>query len=786
MCKHRLGVLAVAVLFAVLPNGAWAAGTGAAVIGTASDGNLAVVFLSPNTGLPTPTESSVTGIPSGALPHGVGNFGVDRALISDFFSSRIFIVQLSNSSLVSTISTAPAYNGSGSVASSPLLDAIIGAGRDSSGASSAAVIKSPLTNPTVVPLALPGSAFVAAYQTQAVVFSAQGRAFVYHTQGISVLDPPYTSVAFTIPLTNPASGALAITPDGNALMATDASTLKLSIFKAPFSANSTPATLTLPGSGLGLDGIAVTPDGSKALVGTIPVTSTPGSRVFAVSAPFSSSSVVEEIPLPAPFSTGDPGFEDVGLSPDGQLAILTGNSINNHAPALFLRAPFTASGATAFAVNVLGNGRGAGAVRFVGTVADLSIGKVGPASVVRSASIAYTLTITNNGPADAVGVTVSDSTPPGLTFVSTSGACTTAFPCFLGNLSAGASRTITATFTVAANYSGPDPIVNTATVSSNTTDTTSTNNTAAASTAVTCTVPAAPAAVAIAPSANPTGPVTATDFLKLGWSVPLTGPPPSRYEYRINGDAYQTVTPTGAQVFVDNVAPRGRLDPITLFARAFACKPELGPGPEASSPVYSLAPPGASFSVSKTAPRVGEEVIFTESSSPQATSWLWFFGNSGFSSVQNPKFTFTTPGMYGVALVATNGSGSSVSTTLFLNVTNVGTLPARSRTRSTIDRTLGDGEWERSGVSVAPPAHVWLTLTGEEDAVVFVRLLSKGELLVERRLAVLAGDSTRVDLNAYLPAGFSGTTDLRVVSDRPIVTTVTTVTTVSTLTEDEP
>ena len=33
-----------------------------------------------------------------------------------------------------------------------------------------------------------------------IVFNSAGRAFVYHSTGISVLDPPYTAIAFTIPV----------------------------------------------------------------------------------------------------------------------------------------------------------------------------------------------------------------------------------------------------------------------------------------------------------------------------------------------------------------------------------------------------------------------------------------------------------------------------------------------------------------------------------------------------------------------------------------------------------
>ena len=98
--------------------------------------------------------------------------------------------------------------------------------------------------------------------------------------------------------------------------------------------------------------------------------------------------------------------------------------------------------------------------------ADLQITKGGPATAVAGTNVVYTITVTNAGPSDATGVTLADPTPPGLTFVSNAGDCTTAFPCNLGTLPPAATRTITATFAVPSGYTTPNPIANTATVSS--------------------------------------------------------------------------------------------------------------------------------------------------------------------------------------------------------------------------------------------------------------------------------------------------------------------------------
>src|SRR5205085_11825353 len=95
-------------------------------------------------------------------------------------------------------------------------------------------------------------------------------------------------------------------------------------------------------------------------------------------------------------------------------------------------------------------------------------------------NISYTVTVTNLGPSTATGVSVADTTPSGLTFVSNTGGCTTAYPCSLGTLAPAASATITSTYTVGPTFSGP--VSNTATVTSTTPDPTPGNNSATAST----------------------------------------------------------------------------------------------------------------------------------------------------------------------------------------------------------------------------------------------------------------------------------------------------------------
>src|SRR5437879_4972270 len=118
---------------------------------------------------------------------------------------------------------------------------------------------------------------------------------------------------------------------------------------------------------------------------------------------------------------------------------------------------------------------------------DLGVTKTGPATATAGGPIAYTLTATNNGPSDATGVTVSDTLPAGVGFVSASssqGTCTNAsgtVTCDVGPLANTASATITINATAPATAG---MITNTATISGNETDPSAANNSASASTNV--------------------------------------------------------------------------------------------------------------------------------------------------------------------------------------------------------------------------------------------------------------------------------------------------------------
>jgi uncharacterized repeat protein (TIGR01451 family) len=134
----------------------------------------------------------------------------------------------------------------------------------------------------------------------------------------------------------------------------------------------------------------------------------------------------------------------------------------------------------------------------VGERVDLSILKeVTPANVPEGSQATYTLTVTNDGPSTATGVTLTDPLAPGLEFVSANpsqGTCNApggVVTCDLGSIASGASASVA----IVVRATGPAasvPIENTANVTANEPEQRTGDNTAAAGLGVS----AAPAAAA--------------------------------------------------------------------------------------------------------------------------------------------------------------------------------------------------------------------------------------------------------------------------------------------------
>ena len=214
--------------------------------------------------------------------------------------------------------------------------------------------------------------------------------------------------------------------------------------------------------------------------------------------PVTAASVSDLFPValvaPAWTCIADPGSSCAAPSGAGNLA--TTVTLEAGDRATFIVTGLIASNATGLLVNTatvtaptgaidtnVANNSATSTVTLTPSV-DVLIAKSGPASAVAGTNVVYIITVMNAGPSDATGVTLADSTPPGLTFVSNAGDCTTAFPCDLGTMPRASTRTVTATFAIPAGYTTPNPIANTATVSSLTPDAAAGNNSATTNTPV--------------------------------------------------------------------------------------------------------------------------------------------------------------------------------------------------------------------------------------------------------------------------------------------------------------
>lgn len=397
VCSTLILVFAVAAL---------ASGQAAAraLLGTTDDGNLSIFLANPSQGLPNPQLAIVAGLPDGARPHGSAIIDVDRGLVADFANRRVFVVGLNPATLVATIPT-PGDLAAGTLAVSPDRSVALLSGHEPH----VTVIRAPFgpgsaQNTIALPVAIPS------FATQNIVFDAAGRAYVRHEFGISVIDPPYQAVAFTVPIASAVAGGIAIAADGSRLLVgsiefggnVDGATPGaqrggeplahaelgswsdqtrgsasngLDVLTLPLNPASTAQRVELFQCQCIAAGLVITPDSQRALIALGHANPVPGTPlVFSLPAPFTDASALEILPLPDGFPVGL-GFEDIGLSLDGSEAMIVGNSNSTSPntpgglPALHIRAPFTAAGAQLSALELPG-GRGAGSVRYApaGTV----------------------------------------------------------------------------------------------------------------------------------------------------------------------------------------------------------------------------------------------------------------------------------------------------------------------------------------------------------------------------------------------------------------------------------
>jgi uncharacterized repeat protein (TIGR01451 family) len=136
---------------------------------------------------------------------------------------------------------------------------------------------------------------------------------------------------------------------------------------------------------------------------------------------------------------------------------------------------------TVTATNGVGTSAGGSSPPFVAADVGLQSLTAKPKSVVSGANVTYTATVANAGGVEATGVSLTDTLPTGLTFVSaqpSQGTCSFAAPtltCALGQVPTAATATVTVNVTVIA--AAGSTITDTATVSATTGDTIPGNDT---------------------------------------------------------------------------------------------------------------------------------------------------------------------------------------------------------------------------------------------------------------------------------------------------------------------
>ncbi|MDQ6800978.1 MAG: hypothetical protein M3041_09095 [Acidobacteriota bacterium] len=302
--------------------------------------------------------------------------------------------------------------------------------------------------------------------------------------------------------------------------------------------------------------------------------------------------------------------------------------------------------------------------------ADLSVTKTGTLS---GSTMTYNITVTNNGPSDASGVSLSDPPPTGLTFVSATGGCATLTPCNLGTMTSGQTKSITAVYTVGS--SAPNPIVNTASVSSATPDPVAANNSASTSTSMAPVCPTA-APANLSPANNATNVSTSTT---LSWSNVGAG------SYKV----FFGKAGTGCQTLIANVGQTslavGGLDPGTVYewrveATSNGCTTFTSSCQRFTT--FSACPATPPTLISPAGGTVSGTTTFSWSSVPGAVDYKLFVNNNLATTTTATSFgpvsISTGPVSWYVVAEFNGGCGPLQSQTATFNGCNIADAPLPS------------------------------------------------------------------------------------------------------------
>jgi len=250
--------------------------------------------------------------------------------------------------------------------------------------------------------------------------------------------------------------------------------------------------------------VVVTNDGTVPATGVTLTDAIPAGTTYVPGSTTLNGAAVPDVAGAMPFATG--GLVSSPAAPAGQIDVGTSAAVRFQ-----VVVNLGASGSVTNTALIDPDGPGGlppfarQAITSLLPSADLAVTKTGPASVPSGAGVVYTVTVTNNGPAAATGVVLTDTLPPEVTLVGAmpaQGSCsgTTAITCTLGMIAPGAS--VPVTITTRALPSANGTFTNVATVAGTTPDPNPVNDTAMTDTTA---IPTADLAVSKTGTPDPVG-----------------------------------------------------------------------------------------------------------------------------------------------------------------------------------------------------------------------------------------------------------------------------------------
>ena len=339
-----------------------------------------------------------------------------------------------------------------------------------------------------------------------------------------------------------------------------------------------------------------------------------------------------------------------------------------------------------YSLHISHTGAGSG-----GGNADLAAACSAPSGLVLGNTLTYQIAITNQGPATASNVLVSDTLPAAALFLSATGGGVANNGVVTWPVIAALPVGGRVNYSVVVSPPASGLLTNLVSTTASNLDPSATNNTA---TVVNAVGPSADLAVfATGPATAPTGtnasytiivtnlgPSAATNVLVMDIlssnAVFVSASGGGSYSRgSISWPAVSSLADGAALSFtVTATLPSAGL--VTNRAAATSITPDPNPGDSdgSSATVTSVNNPAAvtaSFAVNPSSGKAPLTVQFTDQSTGPVTAWNWSFGDGVTSTSQSPSHTYTSAGSFIAQLTVTGGGGQTNSVNHTIIVTNI-------------------------------------------------------------------------------------------------------------------